>query len=74
MPPTISFKPSLIVSFFIPSKKINFYLNSFKKYFSGRKIIIAKEITKIHEEFYREDIDKLKTMNNYFKGELTIII
>ena len=60
--------------FFIPSKKINFYINSFKKYFSGRKIIIAKEITKIHEEFYREDIDKLKTMNNSFKGELTIII
>ena len=60
--------------FFIPSKKINFYLNSFKKYFSGRKIIIAKEITKIHEEFYREDIDKLKMMNNSFKGELTVII
>ena len=60
--------------FFIPSKKINFYLNNFKKYFSGRKIIIAKEITKIHEEFYREEIDKLKTMNNSFKGELTVII
>ena len=60
--------------FFIPSKKINFYINSFKKYFSGRKIIIAKEITKIHEEFYREDIDKLKTIYNSFKGELTIVI
>ena len=60
--------------FFVPSKKINFYLNSFKKYFTGRKIIIAKEITKIHEEFYREDIDKLKMMSNSFKGELTVII
>ena len=60
--------------FFIPSKKINFYLKSFKKYFSGRKIIIAKEITKIHEEFYREDIDKLKMMNSSFKGEVTVII
>ena len=60
--------------FFISAKKINFYLNSFKKYFSGRKIIIAKEITKIHEEFYREDIDNLKMMNNSFKGELTVII
>ena len=60
--------------FFIPSKKINFYLSSFKKYFSGRKIIIAKEITKIHEEFYREDIDKIKMMNSSFKGELTVII
>ena len=60
--------------FFIPSKKINFYLKSFKKYFSGRKIVIAKEITKIHEEFLREDISNLKTINNPFKGELTIVI
>ena len=60
--------------FFIPSKKINFYLNSFKKYFSGRKILIAKEITKIHEEFLREDINKLKAIKNSLKGELTVII
>ena len=60
--------------FFIPSKKINFYINSFKKFFYGRKIIIAKEITKVHEEFYREDINKLKMMNNSLKGELTVII
>ena len=60
--------------FFVPSKKINFYINSFKKYFSGRKIIIAKEITKIHEEFYRDDIDKIKIMKNSFRGELTVII
>jgi len=60
--------------FFIPSKKINFYFKSFKKFFSGRKIIIAKEITKIHEEFYREDIDKLNVIDNSFKGELTVII
>ena len=60
--------------FFIPSKKINFYINSFKKYFSGRKIIIAKEITKIHEEFYREDVDKLEIMKNSVKGELTVVI
>ncbi len=60
--------------FFIPSKKINFYLKSFKKYFPGRKILIAKEITKIHEEFFRGDIDKLKMINNSFKGELTVVI
>ncbi len=60
--------------FFIPSKKINFYLKSFKKYFSGRKILIAKEITKLHEEFIREDINNLKTINNVLKGELTVVI
>ena len=60
--------------FFAPSKKINFYINSFKKYFSGRKIVIAKEITKIHEAFIREDIDNLKPFENNLKGELTIVI
>jgi len=60
--------------FFVPSKKINFYINFFKKYFSGRKILIAKEITKIHEAFIRENIDDLKTFENSLKGELTIVI
>jgi 16S rRNA (cytidine1402-2'-O)-methyltransferase len=60
--------------FFIPSKKINFYLNSFKKFFSGREILIAKEITKIHEEFIREDINKLEIMKHSLKGEITVII
>ena len=60
--------------FFIPSKKINFYINGFKKFYSGRKILIAKEITKIHEAFIREDIDKLKPPINSIKGELTIVI
>ena len=60
--------------FFAPSKKINFFINSFKKYFSGRKIVIAKEITKIHEAFIREDIDDLKIFENNLKGELTVVI
>ncbi len=60
--------------FFIPSKKLNFYIKGFKKHFSGRKILIAKEITKIHEAFFREDINKLKPFKNIVKGELTIVI
>ncbi len=60
--------------FFIPSKKINFFVKNFKKYFSGRKILIAKEITKIHEAFIREDIDELKLFKNPLKGELTVVI
>jgi 16S rRNA (cytidine1402-2'-O)-methyltransferase len=60
--------------FFIPAIKINFYLKSFKKYFSGRKILIAKELTKIHETLFRENIDDVKTFNNRLKGELTVIV
>jgi len=60
--------------FFIPSIKINFYLQKFKKYFSGRKLMIAKEITKLHESFFREDIDKINMFKTPIKGELTIVI
>ena len=60
--------------FFIPALKINFYIKKFKKYYSGRKIFIAKELTKIHEFFYREKIDDIKTFDNGLKGELTVII
>ena len=60
--------------FFIPSNKINFYIKGFKKYFKGRKILIAKEISKIHEFYFREEIDKLKLFKKPLKGELTIVI
>ena len=60
--------------FFIPAVKVNFYLKYFKKYFSGRKILIAKELTKIHEAFFRENIDEIKIFKNPIKGELTVII
>ena len=65
---------SFSIVFFIPAIKVNFYLKSFKKYFSGRKIMIAREITKIHESFYREDVDNLKMFKNPLKGELTVVI
>ena len=60
--------------FFIPSIKINFYLKKFKQFFIGRKILVAKELTKLHESFYREDIDKINMFKTSVKGELTIVI
>tara|TARA_B100002052_G_C15880625_1_gene599056 strand:- start:622 stop:1461 length:840 start_codon:yes stop_codon:yes gene_type:complete len=60
--------------FFIPSKKINFYIKNFKNFYSGRKILIAKEITKIHEAFIRDNVDDIQSFKNPFKGELTVII
>ena len=59
--------------FFIPAIKINFYFKKFKEYFSGRKIMIAKEMTKIHETFQREDINNLNTVKS-IKGEFTVVI
>ena len=60
--------------FFIPGIKINFYLNFFKKYLLDRDIFIAREISKIHETFYREKISSIKLFKTALKGELTVVI
>ncbi len=62
------------IVFFIPASKINFYIFKFKRYFLGRKILIAKEMTKIHEEFIRGDISSINNFPQDLKGELTIIL
>ena len=60
--------------FFVPALKANFYINEIKKFYSGRRLMIAKEITKIHEELIRIDLDNFKTLKSPLKGELTFII
>ncbi len=60
--------------FFIPAVKINFYLKKFKQFFPDRKILIARELTKLHETFYRNDIDKIEMFKTAIKGELTVVI
>ena len=65
---------SFSIIFFIPGVKINYYLNFFKKHFSSRKILIAREITKIHETFYRDKVDSIQLFNSPLKGELTVVI
>ncbi len=65
---------SLSQIFFIPAVKINFYLKAFKIFFSGRRLLIAREITKIHESILRDEVDKIKLFKTQIKGELTIVI
>ena len=62
------------IVFFIPASKINFYISQFKKYFFGRKIVIAKEMTKIHEEFIRGKVESIKSFSENLKGELTVVL
>ncbi len=62
------------IVFFIPSIKINYYIKFFKKYFGERDIFIAKEMTKIHENFYRTNLKNLNSFKTKLKGELTVII
>jgi len=60
--------------FFVPALKINFYLAKFKQYFFDRKIVIAREMTKIHEEFIRDNILTVKKLPENLKGEVTVIL
>ena len=62
------------IVFFLPSLKINFYLKHFKTYFSGRNLFLAREITKIHETFYRGSVDEFELFSYPPKGELTVVI
>ena len=73
---TIKFLSSIDYSlvFFIPAIKINFYIPKFKKYFFDRKIVIAREMTKIHEEYVRSHILTMKQLPENLKGELTVVI
>ena len=61
------------IIFFISAKKINKSINIIKEYFSGRDIVICKEISKFYEEYYRSSVDKISIFNN-LKGEITIVI
>ena len=62
------------IVFFVPASKINFYIDHIKKYFLDRKIVIAKEMTKIHEEFIRDGLELIKRFPESLKGELTIVL
>jgi len=62
------------IIFFIPSKRINFYIPKFKKYFFDRKILIAKEMTKIHESAIRDNVSSIQALPENLKGELTVVL
>jgi 16S rRNA (cytidine1402-2'-O)-methyltransferase len=62
------------IVFFVPASKINFYISKFKKYFLDRKILIAKEMTKLHEDFIRGKVTSIKDLSENLKGELTVVL
>ena len=62
------------VVFFVSPKKIKRIIPYIKKNFTGRKILICREMTKYYEEFIRTEIDNLDKLKFEHKGELTIVI
>ena len=62
------------IIFFISPNKINDSIEHIKTFFSGRKILICREMTKFFEEYIRIDVDDLKPFQKIPKGELTLVI
>ena len=62
------------IVFFVSPNKINDSIKYLKTFFSGRKILICREMTKFFEEYIRADVDDLKVFQKIPKGELTLVI
>ena len=62
------------IVFFISPRKFNRSIKDLKRYFSNRKILVCREMTKFYEEYIRTDIETLEPFKSDPKGELTIVI
>ena len=69
----LSLIESSIVFFISPNKLIK-RIDDIKEFFSGRDILICREITKYHEEYIRTSVQKLSDINFSRKGEITVVI
>ena len=62
------------IVFFISPQKINKAINIIKFFFSDRKILICREISKFYEEHIRTNVTKLQLFDKLPKGELTVVL
>ena len=62
------------IVFFISSKKINKVIIFIKNFFSDRKILICREISKLYEEHIRTNVNQLELFDKLPKGEVTIVL
>jgi 16S rRNA (cytidine1402-2'-O)-methyltransferase len=62
--------------FYLPSRKLSFFLATIQNTLGERKIVIAREMTKIHEEFIRGSPTELLRIleKKPLKGELTLLV
>ena len=62
------------IVFFISPQKINKAIGFIKDFFSDRKILICREISKLYEEHIRTNVKQLELFDQLPKGELTIVL
>lgn len=64
------------IVFYLPTRKIALFLNLIHEVMGSRQVVIAREMTKIHEEFLRgspEELMKMIEMRK-LKGEATVLV
>ena len=62
------------IMFFISPQKINKSIGFIKNFFSDRKILICREISKFYEEHIRTNVTELELFDKLPKGELTVVL
>ena len=62
------------IVFFVSAQKLKKKFEVLKEFFSDREILICREITKIHESFYRGKVSEIDNFQFNPKGEVTVII
>ncbi len=62
------------VIFFISAQKLKKKFELLKKFFQQRDILICRELTKLHESFYRGRVSEMNISNFTPKGEVTVVI
>lgn len=67
-------KLNLTIVFFISAKKFNKNMIYFEKYFSDRKLLICKELTKMYEEHFRLEVSDIKDLKVNLRGEITLVL
>ena len=60
--------------FYEAPHKIKNTLENIMEIFGNRKIVLARELTKIHEEFIRKNIEEILSEVDNLKGEMILII
>lgn len=62
--------------FYLPLRKLVLFLELLRETLGNRRVVVARELTKIHEEFIRGEAAELTEMlrNRQLKGEATVLV
>jgi 16S rRNA (cytidine1402-2'-O)-methyltransferase len=62
--------------FYLPGRKLAEFLAAVLESLGNREVVIARELTKIHEEFVRGNASALATLasTREYKGEMTLLV